>query len=218
MRESAGGPPARVLAAASAPARACRSRSTTRDRRRRASGGGVVPLSVPAEHGRANCAGVGQGLGGDPLPGAGRLLGAAARALLGAGRRGLRHRRRPAPATRVRSGGRLLASPRWSAGGHRAGDPPFTELVVRVRNELLDGLDNLVPFERLVRALNPDGLHQRQSRLPDDARARAAVRWRPTPTWSHPPDGSHRRRRGQRPSSTSNWSSTSAPTATSPAG
>jgi amino acid adenylation domain-containing protein len=37
------------------------------------------------------------------------------------------------------------------------GDPPFTELVVRVRNELLDGLDHLVPFERLVRELVPDG-------------------------------------------------------------
>ncbi|HEY5252037.1 MAG TPA: condensation domain-containing protein [Acidimicrobiales bacterium] len=37
-------------------------------------------------------------------------------------------------------------------------DPPFTDLVVRVRNELLDGLDNLVPFERLVRALNPEGM------------------------------------------------------------
>ncbi len=37
-------------------------------------------------------------------------------------------------------------------------DPPFTDLIVRVRNELLDGLDNLVPFERLVRALNPDGM------------------------------------------------------------
>jgi non-ribosomal peptide synthetase component F len=29
------------------------------------------------------------------------------------------------------------------------------ELVVRVRNEVLDGLDNLIPFERLVRELNP---------------------------------------------------------------
>jgi non-ribosomal peptide synthetase component F len=35
------------------------------------------------------------------------------------------------------------------------GDPSFAALVVRVRNELLDGLDNLVPFERLVRALPP---------------------------------------------------------------
>ncbi len=33
------------------------------------------------------------------------------------------------------------------------GDPSFAELIVRVRNELLDGLDNLVPFERLVREL-----------------------------------------------------------------
>jgi amino acid adenylation domain-containing protein len=37
-----------------------------------------------------------------------------------------------------------------------SGDPAFTDLVVRVRNELLDGLDNLVPFERLVRELNPE--------------------------------------------------------------
>ena len=38
-----------------------------------------------------------------------------------------------------------------------SGDPTFRELVVRVRNELLDGLDNLVPFERLVRELPPTG-------------------------------------------------------------
>jgi len=36
------------------------------------------------------------------------------------------------------------------------GDPPFTELVVRVRNEVLDALDNLLPFERVVRELEPD--------------------------------------------------------------
>jgi non-ribosomal peptide synthetase component F len=36
------------------------------------------------------------------------------------------------------------------------GAPSFTELVVRVRNELLDGLDHLVPFERLVRELQPE--------------------------------------------------------------
>jgi non-ribosomal peptide synthetase component F len=36
-----------------------------------------------------------------------------------------------------------------------AGDPSFAELVVRVRNELLDALDHLVPFERLVRELQP---------------------------------------------------------------
>jgi non-ribosomal peptide synthetase component F len=34
------------------------------------------------------------------------------------------------------------------------GDPSFADLIVRVRNELLDGLDNLVPFERLVRELS----------------------------------------------------------------
>jgi non-ribosomal peptide synthetase component F len=38
-----------------------------------------------------------------------------------------------------------------------SGDPSLTELVVRMRNELLDGLDNLVPFERLVRELSPGG-------------------------------------------------------------
>lgn len=36
-----------------------------------------------------------------------------------------------------------------------SGAPAFTELVVRVRNEVLDGLDHLVPFERLVRELPP---------------------------------------------------------------
>jgi amino acid adenylation domain-containing protein len=39
-----------------------------------------------------------------------------------------------------------------------SGDPPFTALILRVRNELLDGLDHLVPFERLVRELRPDGV------------------------------------------------------------
>jgi hypothetical protein len=34
-------------------------------------------------------------------------------------------------------------------------DLPFAELVTRVRNELLDGLDRLVPFERVVRELPP---------------------------------------------------------------
>jgi amino acid adenylation domain-containing protein len=37
-------------------------------------------------------------------------------------------------------------------------DPRVTDLVRRVRNELLDGLDHLVPFERLVRELQPDGV------------------------------------------------------------
>jgi amino acid adenylation domain-containing protein len=37
-------------------------------------------------------------------------------------------------------------------------DPSVRELVLRVRNELLDGLDHLVPFERLVRELTPDGV------------------------------------------------------------
>lgn len=36
------------------------------------------------------------------------------------------------------------------------GDPSFAALVVRVRNELLDGLDHLVPFERVVRELRLD--------------------------------------------------------------
>ena len=38
-----------------------------------------------------------------------------------------------------------------------SGDLPFTDLVIRARNELLDGLDHLVPFERLVRELVPGG-------------------------------------------------------------
>jgi non-ribosomal peptide synthetase component F len=37
-----------------------------------------------------------------------------------------------------------------------SGDPSVSELVLRVRNELLDGLDNIVTFERLVRALDAD--------------------------------------------------------------
>ncbi len=37
-----------------------------------------------------------------------------------------------------------------------SGDPSFSELVVRVRNDLLDGLENLVPFERIVRAADPE--------------------------------------------------------------
>jgi amino acid adenylation domain-containing protein len=39
-----------------------------------------------------------------------------------------------------------------------SGDPPFTDLVMRVRNAVFDGLDHLVPFERLVRELRPDGV------------------------------------------------------------
>ena len=35
------------------------------------------------------------------------------------------------------------------------GDPSIADLVTRVRNELLDGLDNLVPFERVIRRLPP---------------------------------------------------------------
>jgi non-ribosomal peptide synthetase component F len=34
-------------------------------------------------------------------------------------------------------------------------DPSIAELITRVRNELLDSLDNLVPFERVVRRLPP---------------------------------------------------------------
>ncbi|MGI9185556.1 MAG: non-ribosomal peptide synthetase [Solirubrobacteraceae bacterium] len=37
-----------------------------------------------------------------------------------------------------------------------SGEPTLEELVLRVRNELLDGLDHLIPFERLVRELDPD--------------------------------------------------------------
>jgi non-ribosomal peptide synthetase component F len=36
------------------------------------------------------------------------------------------------------------------------GDPSFAELVVRVRNELLDGLDRVLPFERIVREVAPN--------------------------------------------------------------
>jgi amino acid adenylation domain-containing protein len=39
-----------------------------------------------------------------------------------------------------------------------SGDPPVHDLIVRVRNELLDALDHLVPFERLVRELHTDGV------------------------------------------------------------
>jgi amino acid adenylation domain-containing protein len=39
-----------------------------------------------------------------------------------------------------------------------SGDPTFTDAVIRVRNELLDSLDQLVPFERLVRELPPGGV------------------------------------------------------------
>ncbi|HEY1774573.1 MAG TPA: condensation domain-containing protein [Solirubrobacteraceae bacterium] len=38
-----------------------------------------------------------------------------------------------------------------------AGDPTLRELILGVRNELLDALDRLVPFERLVRELQPRG-------------------------------------------------------------
>ena len=38
-----------------------------------------------------------------------------------------------------------------------SGDPGFADLALRVRNELLDGLDHLVPFVRLVRAVQRSG-------------------------------------------------------------
>jgi len=38
-----------------------------------------------------------------------------------------------------------------------SGDPLFTDLLVRVRNELLDGLDNLVPFDLIVRGHSTEG-------------------------------------------------------------
>lgn len=37
-----------------------------------------------------------------------------------------------------------------------AGNPAFSQLMLRVRNELLDALDNVVPFERIVRDVNPE--------------------------------------------------------------
>jgi non-ribosomal peptide synthetase component F len=37
-----------------------------------------------------------------------------------------------------------------------ADDPSFAELVRRTRNDVLDGLDQLVPFERIVRELRPE--------------------------------------------------------------
>jgi non-ribosomal peptide synthetase component F len=36
------------------------------------------------------------------------------------------------------------------------GDPTFDELMVRARNAVLDGLDHLIPFERIVRELHPE--------------------------------------------------------------
>jgi non-ribosomal peptide synthetase component F len=36
------------------------------------------------------------------------------------------------------------------------GDPTFAELIVRARNAVLDGLDHLVPFERIVREQHPE--------------------------------------------------------------
>ncbi len=100
-----------------------------------------------------------------------------------------------------------------------AATPPFTELVVRVRNELLDGLDNLVPFERLVRDLHPG----RGPRAPTRSTRRCSCWSRPMVTPGsvlvHPSDGERDRRRASAtPSSTSSWSSTSAPRDTSPGG
>jgi non-ribosomal peptide synthetase component F len=62
------------------------------------------------------------------------------------------------------------------------GDPTFHDLVVRARNEVLDGLDNLMPFERLVRDLRPDAqganpIYQAMLVLEPASMA-------PDPTWS----------------------------------
>ncbi len=126
-----------------------------RPRRRGALRGGVVPVSLPrrrvdrlrqrrAERRR------------HPVPGAGLGVGAAARPLRG---------QRPVVFATAAD---LRQRPEFEAvvgycltplvlSVDLSGDPSLAELVVRVRNELLDGLDNLVPFERLVRELGPGG-------------------------------------------------------------
>lgn len=62
-------------------------------------------------------------------------------------------------------------------------DPAITDLIVRVRNELLDGLDRLVPFERVVRELEAvgasDGNPVYQTMIVLEPRALV-----PDPSWS----------------------------------
>ena len=97
------------------------------------------------------------------------------------------------------------------------GDPTFTELLQRVRNELLDGLDRLVPFERVVRdldsqtagAANP--VYQTMIVLEPALVA-------PDPDWSLHQMESETATRWARPSSTSSSSSTSDRRVTWPAG
>jgi non-ribosomal peptide synthetase component F len=63
------------------------------------------------------------------------------------------------------------------------GDPTVADLVNRVRNELLDSLDNLVPFERVVRRLPPpaerDGNPVYQTMIVLEPRTET-----PDPAWS----------------------------------
>jgi non-ribosomal peptide synthetase component F len=62
------------------------------------------------------------------------------------------------------------------------GDPTFHELVVRARNELLDGLDNLMPFERLARDLRPDA--QGANPIYQTMLVLEPASMAPDPTWS----------------------------------
>ena len=63
-----------------------------------------------------------------------------------------------------------------------SGDPTLHELVVRARNELLDGLDNVMPFERLVRDLHPDA--QGANPIYQTMLVLEPASMTPDPTWS----------------------------------
>ena len=115
--------------------------------------GGVVALTVPADL-VDRLRAVGQGAGATLF----QVLAASWSLLLGryAGEQDVVFataadlRQRPG----VRGDRRLLPDTPRRSGSTSAATRTFTELLQRVRNELLDGLDRLVPFERVVRDLD----------------------------------------------------------------